>query len=83
MKTYSEKCMMFDEENEVDVEFTYYKGFAGSREEPPEDPEIDICSVMFNGKDIYETISEEQMEDLCTQIWNRWNESDDYDYDID
>ena len=38
--------------SEVEVEFEYYKGWAGSREEPPEPEDIEITKVIYRGTDV-------------------------------
>lgn len=53
----------------VEVEFTYDKGFRGSREEPPEPATVEIESVMFRGIDIIDTLHYSALEEVEDKIW--------------
>ena len=53
---------------EVEVEFDYYKGWAGSREEPPEPEDIEINKVMFKRIDVTNIVDLDPIQDTLTDL---------------
>ena len=53
----------------VVVEFSFYKGFAGNREEPPEPPEVDITKVVFKDVDITEVMGSEDFAAMEQEVF--------------
>ena len=75
--------------DEVDarVAFSYYKGYAGSIDSPPEPEEIEIVSVHVDGRDITHLFTAAGIEHvegllLCSEC-NTYNEPDSENYDVD
>ena len=58
---------------DLDITFDYYKGFSGSREEPPETESIDIEKVELithqNRLDITELLEETQLSEIEEKLW--------------
>ena len=55
-------------EGEIVVEFEYYKGWAGNREEPPEPEDIEIVKVMFNNVDVTIIVDLDIVLDTLTNL---------------
>ncbi len=53
----------------VVVEFSFYKGFAGNREEPPEPPSVEITKVMFKNMDITEVMGSEDLSAVEQEVF--------------
>jgi hypothetical protein len=58
-----------DAEIAVEVEYTYWSGSPGSREEPPDDPEIEIQSAIDTNGTRHELSAEEE-ERIEQFIWD-------------
>jgi hypothetical protein len=54
--------------SEVEVEFDYYKGWAGSREEPPEPEDIEITKVIYRGTDVTDIVDYEALHEELTDL---------------
>ena len=66
------------EQGNIEVEFTYTKGWSGSREEPPENDEMEIDNVYFEGYKVNDIVNYETIEEY---FWENFNEiKDDIDY---
>lgn len=52
----------------LDVSYSTHRGFPGSWEEPPEDPETEINSVRCAGQELLEILSEEAIKEIVNQI---------------
>lgn len=65
---------------DLDVSFDYWKGFAGSLEEPPEPESIDIEKVELithqNRLDITELLEEAQLSEIEEILWKEKREYD-------
>ncbi len=65
--------------SEVEVEFDYYKGWAGSREEPPEPEDIEITKVMYRGTDVTDIVDLDSIQDTLTDLIHELQRQKEYD----
>lgn len=66
---------------EVEVEFDYYKGWAGNREEPPEPEDIEIIKVMFEGINVTDIVDLDSIQDTLTDLIHELQRQKEYDED--
>lgn len=60
----------------LEVQFDYQPGWRGSREEPPEEPYIDVEKAWYKGTDVSDIVDFDVIKD---QLWEmRDNEETDY-----
>lgn len=52
----------------VEVDFDYYKGFAGNAEEPPEPAEIEINKVWYAGTNVSTIVDFEEIEQSLWKV---------------
>jgi hypothetical protein len=50
-------------EGTIYVQADYFKGYKGNREEPPEDDELEIEYVTYNGTDVSDIVDWEVIEE--------------------
>lgn len=43
---------------ELDIHYLYFKGYPGSREEPPEEASVEVEKIIYQGIDVIDLISE-------------------------
>lgn len=60
--------------SQVEVEFDYYKGWAGNREEPPEPEEIEITKVIYRGTDVTDIVDLEALHEDLTDLIHKMQE---------
>lgn len=66
---------------DLEVDYTYYKGYPGNREEPPEPPYIEITSVRYNTHELLPSLKEDDYEHLLEACWEDYEDSKDYGYE--
>jgi hypothetical protein len=60
---------------ELEVEYTFFRGYPDTREEPGEPPSIEISSVKYNGLEILPAFKEQDYDRLLELCW------EDYEYE--
>jgi hypothetical protein len=51
-----------------EAEGTFYRGYPGSLESPPEPEEVEIWSAKIDGKDVTEELTEAEIEEIGQRI---------------
>ena len=67
--------MTFTIDLELEVEYTYYRGYPATREDPGEPPSIEISSVKYNGLEILPSFKEEDYNQLLDLCWEDYEDS--------
>ena len=60
---------------DLEVEFDYHKGFPATREDPGEQPYIEVTSVQYNGQEI--ELTDDDMEKVAEYIYDHWSPDND------
>jgi len=55
---------------ELEVHYLYFKGYPGSREDPPEEESVEVEKVIYQGIDVTELINEVN-DDFYSKIENK------------
>jgi hypothetical protein len=62
-----------------EVEYDYYPGYPGSREDPPEPPELEIVNVYVNGEnalDLYWSLTDDAVQGLYERVCEEANKDE-------